>query len=50
MRNGLNKEYLANQVFGNPKQLKKLNNLVHPVVRKAFPKLVKQTKNALCNL
>ena len=42
--NGLNKAYLASQVFGNPKQLKKLNNLVHPVVRRHFQNwLNKQT-------
>lgn len=32
----LNKTYLASQVFGKPKQLEKLNSLVHPIVRKHF--------------
>lgn len=41
---GLNKAYLASQVFGNPKQLKKLNNLVHPVVRKHFQNWLKKQK------
>lgn len=36
-KNGrLNKSYLADQVFGKPKQLEKLNSLVHPAVRKHF--------------
>lgn len=34
--NTLNKTYLADQVFGNPKKLQQLNNLVHPVVRQDF--------------
>jgi dephospho-CoA kinase len=32
----LNREYLAQQVFGVPERLKKLNSLVHPRVREDF--------------
>ena len=34
----LNKNWLSQQVFGNDKALEKLNNLVHPAVRKHFLK------------
>ena len=32
----LNRKYLADTVFGAPKKLQRLNNLVHPAVRKDF--------------
>ncbi len=34
----LNRTYLADKVFQNPDQLKKLNSLVHPVVKRDFDK------------
>ena len=43
----LNREYLAKNVFNNPKALEKLNALVHPQVRKDFDQWVtKNSKNA----
>jgi dephospho-CoA kinase len=33
-KDGLDREYLAQVVFNNPKQLSKLNSIVHPAVRR----------------
>jgi len=33
---GLNRKYLAEQVFNNPAKLKKLNQIAHPAVQKQF--------------
>jgi dephospho-CoA kinase len=41
----LNREKLAGIVFNNPEQLKKLNAIVHPAVKKHFEQWVKQHQN-----
>lgn len=38
----LNREKLAQQVFSNPKKLQKLNNIVHPKVKKHFDSWVEK--------
>lgn len=38
----LNRSYIAKAVFGNKVLLKKLNNIVHPTVRKHFLKWIKK--------
>lgn len=44
----VNREMLAKLVFNNPEQLKKLNNIVHPQVKKNFDSWVKiHKKNPL---
>lgn len=42
----LNSKFLANQVFSNETRLKKLNKLVHPVVRIDFEKWANSQKGA----
>jgi len=37
--NKINKKYLADVVFSNPKKLKKLNSILHPIVRTKIEKL-----------
>ncbi len=37
---GLDRQYLAGKVFGNPALLDKLNQIVHPVVRKDYSRWV----------
>lgn len=44
--NELNRSYLANKVFNNQEELKKLNSLVHPVTIKAFIDWSLQQKSA----
>ena len=41
----LNKSYLADKVFQDAKQLQKLNDLVHPAVRKDFQKWLNTQKS-----
>ena len=41
----LNREKLAKIVFNNPEKLKKLNNIVHPQVKKHFDTWVENHKN-----
>lgn len=42
----LNRAYLANKVFSNPDELKKLNGLVHPTVAKDFAEWVEENNCA----
>ena len=44
--NTLNREFLANKVFSNPKLLQKLNELVHPAVGQDFARWVKLQSSA----
>lgn len=44
--NSLNREVLADKVFGNPVMLAKLNALVHPAVRKDYSHWVELQKSA----
>ena len=37
----LNRSYLSSIVFKNPSELKKLNEIVHPVVKKHFQKFIR---------
>lgn len=41
----LNREKLAEIVFGNPEKLKQLNAIIHPAVKKHFGKWVSEHKN-----
>jgi dephospho-CoA kinase len=41
----LNTKYLANKVFGNKKQLKQLESIVHPEVKKDFIRWADKQKN-----
>ncbi|UPT70552.1 MAG: dephospho-CoA kinase [Flavobacterium sp. JAD_PAG50586_2] len=43
--NQINREALANIVFNNPEKLKRLNNIVHPAVKKHFNSWVGNHKN-----
>ena len=43
---GLNRQYLADSVFGDPEKLSGLNELVHPAVRKDFFKWSLQQKGS----
>lgn len=46
LKNGhLNREELAKIVFSNPEKLEKLNNIVHPAVKKHFKRWLLQQKN-----
>ncbi len=40
---GLNRKYLAEIVFKNPKKLKTLNKIVHPEVHKDFKRFIQKT-------
>lgn len=42
----LNRAYLADKVFSNPDELKKLNGLVHPAVAKDFAEWVEENNRA----
>ena len=42
----LNRTYLAKKVFGNAKELKKLNEIVHPAVHKDFLKFINEHEAA----
>lgn len=43
---GVNREYLAEHVFSNPENLKKLNQLVHPRVGEDYAHWVKEQRTA----
>lgn len=45
-KDGLNRIYLANKVFGDPERLARLNMLVHPVVRQDFNRWVEEQSGA----
>lgn len=42
----LNREKLAKIVFENPEKLQKLNNIIHPLVKKHFQKWVQKNKKS----
>lgn len=46
INNALNTKYISQIVFNNPRQLQKLNNLVHAKVREAFAKWVQNQNTA----
>jgi dephospho-CoA kinase len=39
--NGINKTYLSDQIFSNPKKLKRINSILHPLVRKKMESISK---------
>ena len=39
--NNINKSYLSGQIFSNPKKLKKINSILHPLVRKKIESISK---------
>ena len=43
--NQIDRKVLSEIVFNNPEQLKKLNSIVHPLVKKHFDEWVKQNSN-----
>ncbi|WP_395078137.1 dephospho-CoA kinase [Flavobacterium sp.] len=44
VNNQVNKKYLSQIVFENPKELEKLNSIIHPLVKLHFEKWVKKQK------
>lgn len=45
-KDGLNRRYLAEAVFGNPERLSLLNELVHPAVRRDFTQWIEEQEEA----
>jgi len=44
-RNKINKKYIADKIFSDPKKLKKINSILHPRVRKRIDSLLKEYFN-----
>ncbi|MDP4201665.1 MAG: dephospho-CoA kinase [Bacteroidota bacterium] len=47
INNQLNKQHLANEVFGNPERLRALNAIVHPAVKRHFQAWTKQQSGSV---
>ena len=46
--NGLDRRLLASHIFNNPKQLKRVNEIIHPEVNRHFSTWVKRQNTPLC--